>query len=177
MDDKIDKWYPGFILEVFWDLIFGQVAEIEYFPKIMVWTNSVNPRDDFLIQYGKNVFDFYTTNSDTSSKIWKYINDSNIDEINTKYNFQIFVNYDNIDVEFYDYILSMLYSYNLIKANILLTLSGDPEGNSFYIKSMNTQEPLHRLVINDPDLSCSVFLGINAKYNLERFKPSKLYID
>ena len=178
MDDKTDKWLSAFILEVFWDIIFGQVAKIEYFPKIMVWTNSVNPRDDFLIQYGKNVFDFYTTNSSTNSKnmeIWKYIN--NIYEINTKYNFQIFVNYDNVDLEFYDYILTMLYSYNLIKANIFLTLSGDPDGNSFYIKSMNTQEPLHRLVINDPDLSYSAFLGTHAKNNSERFKPYKLYIE
>jgi len=170
MNDKRDKWLSAYVLEVFWDIIFGQVSEITYFPKIAVCTNSINPRDDFLIQYGENVFDFYTTNPSTNSKIWKYINDSSIDEINTKYNFQIFINYDNIDVEFYDYILSMLYVYNLIKSNIFLTLSGDPEGHIFYIKSLNTKERLYKLVINDPDLSNSGFLGTHAKNNPERFK-------
>lgn len=174
MNTNVNKWSSGFILEVYWDLIFGQVKEIDYFPKIAVWTDSLAPRDDFLLQYGAHVFDFYTINSRTTSERWKLNEAKDF----SGYNFEIYVNYDKVDIEFYDHILSMLYHYNLIKANIFLTLSGDPEGKVFYIKTIipgSNNIELRPLIVNDPDLSRSGFLGTHWAHNPLRFKILPLY--
>jgi hypothetical protein len=172
METNLTKFASGFLLEVYWDLIFGQIKEIDYFPKIAVWTDSLVPRDDFLIQYGKDVFEFYTTNPECTSQRWKPSTSKDF----SGYNFEIYVNYDTVDLEFYDHILSMLYHYNIVKSNVFLTLSGDPEGKSFYIKSITAENrPLTPLMVNDPDLSRSGFLGTHWAHNPSRFKILPLY--
>jgi len=63
-----------------------------------------------------------------------------------------------------------------ICANIFLTLSGDPEGQRFFIKSSGKQDgPLTRLTINDSDLNNSPFLGNHLADHPNRFKIHSIY--
>ena len=174
MENPLNRFASGFLLEIYWDLIFGQIKEVDYFPKIAVWTDSLAPREDLLIQYSSHVFDFYTINSRTTSERWK-LNEAKDFSGN---NFEIYVNYDKVDIELYDHILSMLYHYNLTKSQIFLTLTGDPEGKAFYIKTIvsgNKNIELTTITINDPDLSRSGFLGTHWAHNPLRFKILPLY--
>lgn len=175
MTKNVHKWLSAFMLEIYWDIIFGQVKEISFFPKIAVWTDSLAPREDFLVQYAKDVFDFYTTNPSSTSHRWKHLTDK---QVFSNYNFEMYVNYDKVDIQTYDHILSMLYHYNLVGTNMYLRLSGDSDGHVFYINSVNSDSASKlSLIINDPDLSQSGFLGTYNNNNPERFKINCLYND
>ena len=165
-----DKYIAGFFMEVFWDIIFGQIRPIEYFPRILVIASNP-PQDTSTIypQYGTEVFKFYHLGKEDSGP-WKSMKGPL--EI---YDFIIQVD-PSIKGIVYDHILTQLYYYNLVKANIFLTLSGDPEGQRFFIKSSGKQDgPLTRLTINDSDLNNSPFLGNNISDHINRFKIRNIY--
>ena len=170
MTPNVSRYMSGLFMEYFWDIIFGQKKPLEYFPKIAVISHGLEqPDNNLLIQYGKDVFDFYYDGKTNPESIWKEVESLVLEN----YNFVIHID-SSIKGVIYDHILTQLYQHNLIKSDIFLVLAGDPEGEQFYIKTV-TNDNCSQIIMNDLEVSYSPFLGTNIFHNPHRLQKFQLY--
>jgi len=157
--EKLNRFISGFFLEVFWELIFGQVQPQTLWPKVAAVTFG-DKKDEPIAVYTKRVIDFF------------YV--KRAEELPNLANYQILIYYDNSIKEIhFDHIYSQLKYYNLLDNNFTLTLAGDISGAKFKVCSI--RGPGQEIVMNDTDIYNSPFLG-NSIINYEnRFKLH--YID
>ena len=156
---KLNPFISGFFLEVFWELIFGQVQPQTLWPKVAAVTFG-DKKEEPITVYTKHVIDFF------------YV--KRTEELPNLANYQILIQYDNSikDIHF-DHIYSQLKYYNLLDKNFTLTLTGDITGAKFKICSI--RGPGQGIVMNDTDIYNSLFLGNNIINYENRFKLYILY--
>lgn len=152
MTEPVNRFISGFFLEVFWDLIFGQIEPQPFFPIMFVMTNDSMPNKEPLYYAEQSIlFGLLTDPIPTDCHFILYY-DSSIKHINILH------------------IYGLLKYYNLLQGTFRLTLSGDPDGLFFSIRSASNTNEQRRLVINEPDIANAPFLGNHVAQRENRSK-------
>jgi hypothetical protein len=189
INSNIDKWLSGFLLEIYWILIWRQIPPLSNLPKIAVITeyfgDLTNLDNGRPLKYTDSIFDFFCFTSSeefppNQQDRWKIIQETmpqlvnNIKEYFKTYDWIMYINplFKNIS---YDHIFTYLYYSKLLDDPLFITIQNDSNKSFFFMK--NTDILLTHIEITGYPVECSPFLGLHESNKSDQLKIYKLYND